>query len=466
MISRSFFPIVFTLLAGPVASAESVESLKPNVILIMADDLGYRDLSSYGHPSIKTPVLDKLAAGGMRLTNFHAGASVCTPSRMALLTGAYPVRLGWTQGVAGYLMGPKDGMASEALTIAEIFRSEGYATGISGKWHIGRLPGSRPGDQGFDSSYYIPMSNNQIDEIWRGNEIEVKPTENRMLTEMFTTEAKRFIRENHKKPFFLYLAHTAPHFPVIAHPDWKGHSKFGEYGDVVEELDARIGEVLKLVDELELTENTIVVFISDNGPQKGQKASALPFRGKKWSALEGGTRVPGIISWPGKIPAGKTSDALIGAIDLLPSLSRAAYIDWKKHTKGKPPVDGLDVWQTLLGKGENHPRTELLHWHGKEAKPQAFTSGDWKIFFDRRNALEGLGAGGNSKEQIEKSKAMKAAGDAKPDAPMLFNLRDDQEETKDVSRDFPDKLKALSERAALLIEEINSSEKLEIAKPN
>jgi arylsulfatase A-like enzyme len=360
-------------------------------------------------------------------------------------------------------MGAKDGMASEALTIAEIFRSEGYATGISGKWHIGRLPGSRPSDQGFDSSYYIPMSNNQIDEIWRGSEIEVKPTENRMLTEMFTTEAKRFIRKNHKKPFFLYLSHTAPHFPVIAHPDWKGHSKFGEYGDVVEELDARIGEVLKLVDELKIADNTIVVFISDNGPQKGQKASALPFRGMKWSALEGGTRVPGIISWPGKIPAGQTSEALMGAIDLLPTLSRAAGIDWKSHTKGIPHVDGLDIWDILTGKGKKNPRTELLHWHGMESKPQAFTSGDWKIFFDRNNALVGPAAKGSMKEKLAKIKAMKAAG--KADTPMLFNLREDPEESKDVSLDFPEKVKELTERAALIMGEIDSSKKLEIAKP-
>lgn len=434
---------------------------KPNVILIMADDLGYRDLSAYGHPSIKTPVLDKLAAGGMKLTNFHSGATVCTPSRMALLTGAYPVRLGWTKGVAGYLMGSMDGMASEALTIAEIFRKEGYATGISGKWHIGRLPGTRPGDQGFDSSYSIPMSNNQIDEIWRGDKIEVKPTDNRLLTEMFTNEAKRFIRENHRKPFFLYLPYTAPHFPVLPHPDWKGRSNFGNYGDVVEELDARIGEVLELVGELKLTGKTIVVFLSDNGPQKGEKASALPFRGKKWSALEGGTRVPAIVSWPGKITAGQSSDRLIGAIDLLPSLCRAAGIDWKSQTNGKPPLDGLDVWDTLTGKEGSHPRSELLHWHGMHAKPQALTSGDWKIFFDRNNAIEGLGTEANGKGKASKTKELKAEGKT----PILFNLKDDLGETEDVSAKFPEQVKILTERAEILMRELDSSEKLEIAKP-
>jgi arylsulfatase A len=330
-------------------SAFAENTRKPNVILIMADDLGYQDLGCFGHPTIQTPVLDQLAKDGMRLTNFHSGAPVCTPSRMALLTGAYPVRLGWTQGVAGYLMGNKDGMSSDALTLAEIFKAEGYTTGISGKWHIGQLPGTRPQDQGFESTFYNPMSNNQLKQIWRGDEIAMENVDNRHFTELFTIEALRFIRENQEKPFFLYLPHTAPHFPVQAHADWKGKSKFGEYGDVVEELDARIGEVIKLLDELKLREHTMIVFLSDNGAQGDQAASNHPYRGKKWSPLEGGTRVPGIVAWPGKIPANQTSDALTAAIDLFPTLCRAAGIDLQKHSKGQPIIDGVDVFETLTG---------------------------------------------------------------------------------------------------------------------
>jgi arylsulfatase A-like enzyme len=422
------------------------------VILIMADDLGYQDLSGYGHPSIRTPVLDKLAKDGIRLTNFHAGASVCTPSRMALLTGAYPVRLGWTQGVAGHLMGAKDGMSSDALTMAEIFHAEGYVTGISGKWHIGRLPGTRPHEQGFDSSFYNPMSNNQLKEIWNGDEIALKNVDNRHFTELFTKEALRFIRENQAKPFFLYLPHTAPHFPVEAHPDWKGKSKFGEYGDVVEELDARIGEVMKLLDDLKLANDTIVVFISDNGAQGKEAASGLPYRGKKWSALEGGTRVPGIVSWPGKIPANQTSDALIAAIDLLPTLCHATGIDWKTHSKGKPIIDGLDIWNTLTGKPEQHPRKELLHWHGREAKPQAITQGEWKLFLHQRNAFEGGGIEPIADQSTPLS-----------DEPALFNLIEDVAELNDLSQKFPDKVKALKQRAEELMLEINSSEKLKLS---
>lgn len=396
-----------TALLLACAGSLCAETRPPNVILIMADDLGYRDLGCYGHPSIKTPNLDKLAAGGARLTGFHSGATVCTPSRMALLTGAYPVRLGWTKGVAGYLMGLHDCMSQEALTLAEIFRSEGYATALSGKWHIGDQPETRPSAQGFADAYYLTHSNNQLKTIWRGEEATDEPFDNRLLTEKFTAEAIRFVKENREKPFLLYLPYTAPHFPVEAHPDWQGKSAFGAYGDVVEEMDARIGDLLDAVREAGLEKNTIVVFTSDNGPQKGEQASAHPLRGMKWSALEGGTRVPCIVSWPGKITPGTESDMLIAAIDLLPTLSRACGIDWKSKSTGKPPIDGLDLWDSLLGKEGAPRRTELLHWHGMSADPLALRSGDWKLVLRE---------------------------DPKKEAPpALYNLREDPSESKDLS---------------------------------
>ena len=444
------FLFAITLLLAGMLPAFAQSDRKPNVILIMADDLGYQDLSCFGHPTIQTPVLDQLAKDGMRLTHFHSGAPVCTPSRMALLTGAYPVRLGWTQGVAGYLMGGKDGMSSDALTLAEIFKAEGYATGISGKWHIGQLPGTRPQDQGFDSAFYNPMSNNQLKQILRGDEIAMENVDNRHFTELFSNEALRFIREHHEKPFFLYLPHTAPHFPVEAHPDWKGKSKFGEYGDVVEELDARIGEMIKLLEELKLREQTMIVFLSDNGAQGGEAASNLPLRGKKWSPLEGGTRVPGIVAWPGKIPANQTSDALIAAIDLLPTLCRAAGIDLQKHSKGQPIIDGVDVFDTFTGKSAKHPRTELLHWHGKSSKPQALTQGDWKLFLDQRDAID----------RADPTK--KTAG---PNSPALYNLREDIGETKDLSQTHPEKVEALKQRLNQLAEVLDISAKLKITTP-
>ncbi len=439
---------------------------QPNVVLIMADDLGYQDLGCYGHTAIRTPALDRLADAGIRLTDFHSGAAVCTPSRMALLTGAYPTRVGWTRGVMGFKMGMHEGMSPEALTIAEIFQSEGYATAISGKWHLGDQPDTRPHRQGFGSAYYLSHSNNQTKKIWRADEVVEDPFDNRLLTEQITAEGIRFIREHKDQPFFLYLPYTAPHFPVQPHPEWKGRSKFGDYGDVVEEIDARVGELLATLKELVIDQHTIVVFTSDNGPNPGQQASPLPFRGEKWSALEGGTRVPCIVTWPGVIPAGQVSSALVSAMDLLPSLCRACGIDWQAKSHDKPKIDGLDVWNMLLGKKPAHPRKELLYWHGLDPEPQALRLGDSKLFFDRRNALEGLGTDRITPEQAAKVESYKAAlkpGSANP--PILFNLRDDPGETTDLGGSSPDTLEALRVRADTLIKELKDGRVLPVSTP-
>ena len=249
---RSSFPrgqaikrIVFLFLVWGLAWGHlQAQNSKPNLILIMADDLGYQDLSCYGSTKHKTPVLDKLAKEGIRLTSFYAGATVCTPSRMALLTGAYPPRAGWRGGVVGYGIKPLNGLAPEALTMGEVFKGAGYETALIGKWHLGDSPELQPMNQGFDTAYYIKKSNNQTKKLWRGDKLEADPFNNSRLTEQFTHEAISFIKTNREKPFFLYLPFTAPHFPAQAHPDWKGKSANGAYGDVVEELDARIGEIL------------------------------------------------------------------------------------------------------------------------------------------------------------------------------------------------------------------------------
>ena len=415
------------------ALSASAETRHPNVILIMVDDLGFHDLSCYGHPEIKTPVIDGLARDGIKLTSFYAGATVCTPSRMALLTGAYPSRLGWTKGVIGYKIGWKSGMSPEALTIAEVFKSAGYETAISGKWHLGDQPACLPQGQGFDSSYYITKSNNQTKRLWRDDELLEEKFNNRLLTEKFTSEAIRFIKAKKDKRFFLYIPYTAPHFPVQAHPDWKGKSSFGEYGDVVEEMDARIGEILATLNVEKIHRNTIVLFLSDNGPQRGQKALAKPYRGQKWDALEGGTRVPCVIRWPGVIPAGQESNELIAAIDILPTLSHACGIDLKSITKGSPTIDGINVWNTLVGKKDTpHPRTDLLYWHGMNGF-QAIRAGDWKLFLDRRNAKLKDGETG----------------------PALFNLAKEADERTDLSAKFPDRVKSMQELANKRLAEIN-----------
>jgi arylsulfatase A-like enzyme len=401
----------------------------------MADDLGYQDLSCYGSTKHKTPVLDKLAKEGIRLTSFYAGATVCTPSRMALLTGAYPPRAGWRGGVVGYGIKTLNGLAPEALTMGEVFKGAGYETALIGKWHLGDSPELQPMNQGFDTAYYIKKSNNQTKKLWREEKLEANPFNNSRLTEQFTSEAISFIKANQKKPFFLYLPFTAPHFPAQAHPDWKGKSANGAYGDVVEELDARIGEILETLKNTQLEKKTIVVFLSDNGPEPGQKkwAHAGPYRGLKWSSLEGGTRVPCIVRWPGMIPAGKESDKLTTAIDLLPTLSHACGIKLKKVSKGIPKLDGLNVWGTLSGKSTQHPRTNMLYWQGW-AVPQAIRVGDWKLYFDQVKEIQDSNKG-----------------------PVLIDLSKDPAEQKNLSAQHPNKVKDMKTLAGNLLRDIEEN---------
>ncbi len=425
-------PVLATLVALTIPAPAAD---RPNVVLIMADDLGYHDLSCYGHAQIKTPVLDRLANDGIRLTSFYAGATVCTPSRMALMTGAYPIRLGWTQGVVGYLMSRNVGLSPNALTMAEVFKTRGYRTAICGKWHLGSRGPLLPDRQGFDFSYYIKSSNNQTKKLWRGNELVEDPFNNRLLTEKFTREAVQFIRDNKARPFFLYVPYSAPHFPVQAHPDWKGKSAYGVFGDVVEEMDHRIGEILQALDDEKIAQKTIVVFLSDNGPEPGTKASkATPLRGRKWSSLEGGTRVPCIARWPGVIPKGRTSDAMVAAIDLLPTLTAACGIDVAKISTRSPPIDGVNVWPTWIGTtAAEHPRKDLLYWHGRNGF-EAIRVGDWKLFLQRKaTGLEG-----------------KAKG------PALFHLAEDIEEKNDVSARHPERVRAMRELAEKRLAEIRS----------
>lgn len=412
---------------SPGAKEKNSAHPAPNIILIMADDLGYMDLGCYGHPQIKTPVLDELAGNGAQLTSFYSGATVCTPSRMALLTGAYPSRFGWEQGVIGFKMTLDMGLSPEVVTAAEVFKAAGYRTGLVGKWHLGDRKPFLPNAQGFDETYYINKSNNQTDEIWRDGALIEKPFVNRLLTEKFAGEAREFIKRNSEKRFFLYLPFSAPHFPVEAHPDWEEKSEFGAYGDVVEELDSRIGEIITTLREEKIHDQTMIIFLSDNGPQPGEKAQSGPFNGAKWDAMEGGTRVPCIVSWPGIIPAGTVIDELTAAIDLLPTMAEASGINpatilppesWQK-------MDGLSFLGTLTQKtdGYRHPRNELLYWHGSKGF-QAIRVGNWKLFPH----------GVDNTVRNRKSPVF---------GPRLFNLATDPGETKDLSKTHPEKIEAI-----------------------
>lgn len=433
---------IFAVCSGSVLA----ETERPNVVLIMADDLGYHDLSCYGSETMRTPNLDQLAGEGIRLTSFYAGGTVCTPSRMALLTGAYPTRVGWRGGVIGYKIKGENGLAPQALTIGEVFQNAGYTTAICGKWHLGDTAELLPMNQGFDSAFYIKRSNNQTKKLWRSEKLVADPFDNRQLTRQFTDEAISFIRTNRTKPFFLYLPFTAPHFPAQAHPDWKGKSANKAYGDVVEELDSRIGQILKTLKEDKIDQKTIVVFLSDNGPEPGQKkwASAKPYRGLKWSSLEGGTRVPCIVRWPGVIPANRNSDALIAAIDLLPTLSHACGINLKstkeqnlvdaRSGKAHQKIDGTNVWNTLIQKRKtSHARKSLLYWDGW-AKLEAIRLGEWKLYLREVKQIAG-----SANELV------------------LIHLTDDPGETTNRSKEHPDKVESMKQLADELIADIKTN---------
>ena len=289
--------------------------------------------------------------------------------------------------------------------------------------------------QGFDLTYFIDKSNNQTKKLWRGRELEADPFDNRRLTEHFIKEAVAFVKSNSKNPFFLYLPFSAPHFPAQAHPDWKGKSVNADYGDVVEELDGRIGDLLKVLEDEELEKNTIVVFISDNGTEPGQRkwGSGEPFRGLKWSALEGGTRVPCILRFPNVIPAGEVTDKLSTAIDLLPTLAAACGIKLKEGPGIVPKLDGLNLWESLQGKTKTHPRKSLLYWHGW-AMPQAIRVGDFKLYLDKVKEIPGTNKG-----------------------PALIDLSKDPAEEKDLASEYPEKVKDMKGLAEKLLSEIEEN---------
>ena len=423
---KLFFPFFASLFLA-VSSGQQ----RSNIVLILSDDLGYHDLGCYGHPKIKTPVIDRLAQEGVRLTSFYSGSTVCTPSRMALLTGSYPVRYGWSKGVVGHIMEKKKGLSPKATTMAEVFKGAGYKTGIFGKWHLGDEPDFMPNNQGFDESFFINKSNNQTKKIWTGGEVTQNPFDNKLLTEEFTNGAKAFIKKNKDVPFFLYVPYSAPHFPLEAHPDWKGKSDYGVYGDVVEEMDARVGEILTELKENNLSEKTIVVFMSDNGPEPLTKESkAIPFRGKKWSALEGGYRVPCIIKSPSKSKGGTVYNKTVSAMDMLPSLAHACGINIPERSGETPPIDGVNLWDELIGKkAEASGRPDLLFWHGADGF-QAIRMGAWKLFLNRRDAeLSG-------------------------DGPALFKVKDDIKERNDLSKLFPAIVTKMTDVASQRLESI------------
>lgn len=430
--------LVFTACAQTPKPAPTQK--RPNVILMMADDLANEDLSCYGSTRINTPHIDKLARGGIKLNSFYAGNPVCSPSRMALLSGAYPARLGWRWGVLGYGFAPKTGMSTKVYTMAEAFRDAGYRTAMSGKWHIG-WENLGPNHQGFDSSYYIYMSNNQDRDMHRNGELVQKKWDNRLLSETFTEEVVRVIYEKSDEPFFMYVPWTAPHFPADPHPNWHGKSgedKSGRYTDVVEELDYRVGQILEALNDAGKADNTIVIFTSDNGRQPGQQGpnDEPPFSGHKWQSLEGGTRVPCIVRYPNELRGGKENNEIVATVDLYPTLAEACDIEIELPDDAQK-MDGVSAWANLRGLKSKLARNELLYWHGK-GEATAIRIDDWKLHF-------------NYGKQKPEDPTLR-------DGPALYNLANDPKEAHDLAAKHPKRVQVMLTRAKELLTEIYSNQ--------
>lgn len=331
--------IAASLLLIPVfASANKT----PNIILILADDLGYGDIGVNGQQLIKTPHLDRMAREGVQLTNFYASASNCTPSRAGLMTGRYAIRM----GLAAKVLFVEDthGLPGGELTIAEMLKDAGYATAMMGKWHLGHMPGHWPTKHGFDYFYGLPHSNNQSPLTLYRNEQKVKGSvKQSTLTQRYIKEAVKFMEQHRNQPFFIYLAHTMPHVPLHVSEEFEGRSLAGLYGDVVEELDWGTGELFKALERLNLDSDTLVMFTSDNGPYPQGSPGSL--RGSKGTVWDGGFKVPFIARWPGKISAGKTSMGIAMNIDILPTMAAISAVRLPEGHK----LDGKDIWPLLQG---------------------------------------------------------------------------------------------------------------------
>lgn len=406
-------------------------SALPNIVFIFADDLGYGDLGCFGATAIATPNIDRIANEGIKFTSFLSASPVCSPSRAGLLTGRMPQRMGIN---SVFFPESLTGMDPEEITIAEILKSKGYRTGIVGKWHLGHLEKFLPLNQGFDEYFGIPYSNDMASVVYmRGNEVENFTVDQRYTTKTYTDESLKFIDSSVGNPFFLYLAHSMPHVPIYASPEFEGKSELGLYGDVIQELDWSVGEVLKKLEEKDILENTLIVFSSDNGPwlvMEDHGGSAGPLREGKQFTFEGGVRVPTVAMWKGKIDPGQVYDDLATQMDWFPTFCKLIGAEVPQDRE----IDGKDLSAVLFENGNRDGDTFLYYMLSSQ---EGYREGDWKI----KRPYAGFGG----------SRGMKKVD---PHDTLLFNLKNDPGETINLARENPEKTAQMMRAMELAVKQL------------
>jgi arylsulfatase len=373
---RSFLGLAAASAASLTADSRGRRSSRqPNFVVILTDDLGFGDVGFNGS-SIRTPNLDRLASAGVQIKQFYSGNPVCSPSRAAFLTGRYPTRMGIPNVIYAT---DAYGLPSSEMTLGQMLRGAGYATGCVGKWHLGSLPEFMPRNRGFDEFYGVPYSNDMwpLPLISNGVVVESE-TDNNYLTQKYTAAAVNFIQRHQDQPFFLYLAHNVPHVPIGASPMFHGKSPLGPYADAVEEMDWSVGQVVQVLESVGVLRDTLCIFTSDNGPWAQGSPGRL--RGRKGETYEGGVREPFIAYMPGQIEPSVISTGFGSLMDLFPT-----FASLTGARLPSAPLDGVDLWPVLSGNAKSVDRGALLYFDGLNL--QAARLRNWKLHVSRCNAL-------------------------------------------------------------------------------